>query len=126
MNPAVTWAVVLTGRLSLLRGFLYVCAQIVGSIVAAALLAGITHGNYWYTLGGMQKSPFVNQARAFGCELVLTFIFVFVVFATAISPFIGKIAPLSQAGHDYGPGKLTPLALGMIFHMLGCLILICK
>jgi len=44
-----------------------------------------------------------------------------VVFATAISPFVGKVAPLS-GGSEYGPGKLTPFAVGMtilILHTVG-------
>lgn len=78
-----------------------------------------------------QEAGSITTARAFGsevrarcrlhvlrvlrlsaCQVVLTFIFVFVVFATAISPFVGKFAPLSGSGKDYGPGKLTPLCLG--------------
>ncbi len=54
--------------------------------------------------------------------MVFTFIFVFIVFSTAISPFVGKIAPLAGGGHDYGPGKLTPLAVGLcvlVLHTVG-------
>lgn len=60
--------------------------------------------------------------RALGAEIVFTFIFVFVVFATAVSPFQQKLAPLAAAGSDYGPGKLTPIALGLCIlclHLVG-------
>ena len=53
-------------------------------------------------------------------SVIFTAIFIFVVFATAISPFAGKFAPLS--GNEYGPGKLTPFAVGMtilVLHTVG-------
>jgi len=62
----------------------------------------------------------LSVGQGFGCEVMFTFIFIFIVFATAISPFAGKMAPLS--GSEYGPGKLTPFAVGMtilILHTVG-------
>jgi len=62
----------------------------------------------------------LDDWQGVGCEIVFTFIFLIVVFATAVSPFAGKMAPLG--GGDYGPGKLTPFAVGMtilILHLVG-------
>jgi glycerol uptake facilitator-like aquaporin len=64
----------------------------------------------------------LTPAQGFGAEVIFTFIFIFVVFATAISPFAGKLAPLSGGSSEYGPGKLTPFAVGMtilILHAVG-------
>jgi len=118
INPAVTFAVVLTGRLSLVRGIIYVAAQIVGAITGAALLRSLLPDQLIFNLGCHQLTANWDAGRGFGAELVMTFIFVFVVFATAISPFVGKIAPMSGGGHDYGPGKLVPLALGLTIFCL--------
>jgi len=66
-------------------------------------------------------NQYLSPGQGLGAEIVFTFIFIFVVFATAISPFVGKVAPLS-GGSEYGPGKLTPFAVGMtilILHTVG-------
>jgi MIP family channel proteins len=124
VNPAVTWATLMTGRLSIVRAAIYWVCQMVGAICGSAVLAAIIpDGNgplavQSYAHGCNSLNSAVSRARGFGCELVFTFIFVFVVFATAISPFVGKIAPLSGGGNDYGPGKLTPLCLGLCILVL--------
>jgi len=75
-------------------------------------------------MGTHAINPAMTAAQGFGAEVIFTFIFIFVVFATAISPFAGKFAPLSggTSGKVYGPGKLTPFAVGMtilILHLVG-------
>jgi len=65
-------------------------------------------------------NPEMTAGQGFGCEVIFTFIFIFVVFATAISPFAGKLAPLSGGEAEYGPGKLTPFAVGMTILILHC------
>jgi glycerol uptake facilitator-like aquaporin len=113
INPAVTWATLMTGRLSVLRALVYWTAQISGAIAGSALLrALLRHDDDQFNMACNVVPESNSVARAFGAEVVYTFIFLFVVFATAISPFVGKVAPLSGGGADYGPGKLTPLAVG--------------
>jgi len=117
VNPAVTWATLVTNRISFLRAIIYIISQVLGAIFGAGILAAIIPASMQYNLGCHGVNPELGVARAFFAEIVFTFIFVFVVFATAISPFVGKIAPLS-GGNDYGPGKLTPLAVGLTILVL--------
>jgi len=128
----VTWALVFTRKMSLLRGFLYWVAQIGGAVIGALILkslippAFMDPTNPLYRpinelLGCHGLHNQMEPLQGFWFELVLTFIFVFVVFGTAISPFVGKMAPVSGGGDEYGPGKLTPLALGLtilVLHMV--------
>jgi len=112
INPAVTWATMITGRISILRFGIYWASQLIGAIAGAGILYGFVPAGVKTGLGchGLNKN--MNPGQGFGAELIFTFIFIFVVFATAISPFVGKVAPLA-GGSEYGPGKLTPFAVGM-------------
>jgi len=116
INPLVTWALLITDRISIIRALVFWTAQITGAITGSAILQGLLPTNLQYTLGCHSVNPLLSQWQGVGCEIVFTFILVFVVFATAISPFVGKISPLG--GGDYGPGKLTPFAVGMTVLML--------
>jgi len=121
INPAVTWATLITNRISILRAIVYFISQILGAIVGASFLAAILPPQMRYSLGCHGINPELGAARGYFAEVVFTFIFIFIVFATAISPFVGKVAPLA-GGNDYGPGKLTPLALGLtilVLHIVG-------
>jgi glycerol uptake facilitator-like aquaporin len=78
-------------------------------MVGAGLLKGLIPDEIPTGLGCHSLNPLLSVGQGLGAEIVFTFIFIFVVFATAISPFVGKVAPLS-GGSEYGPGKLTPFA----------------
>jgi len=121
INPAVTWATFITHKISALRAIIYVIAQILGGLVGAGLLKGLIPPEIPTGLGCHSLNAYLTPGQGFGAEVVFTFIFIFVVFATAISPFVGKVAPLA-GGSEYGPGKLTPFAVGMtilILHSVG-------
>jgi len=121
INPAVTWATVLTHKISLLRALIYWGSQLLGGMVGAGILKGLIPTEIPTGLGCHSINPLLTVGQGLGAEIVFTFIFIFVVFATAISPFVGKVAPLS-GGSEYGPGKLTPFAVGMtilILHTVG-------
>jgi len=121
INPAVTWATFITHKISALRAIIYVIAQILGGLVGAGLLKGLIPPGIPTGLGCHSLNAYLTPGQGFGAEVVFTFIFIFVVFATAISPFVGKVAPLA-GGSEYGPGKLTPFAVGMtilILHSVG-------
>jgi len=118
INPAVTWALLITDRLSILRAVTYWFSQFFGAMVGAGILYGILPNTLVFHLGCHGSNDLLTDWQALGCEIVFTFIFIFVVFATAVSPFVGKIAPLG--GGDYGPGKLTPFAVGMTILILHC------
>jgi len=121
INPAVTWATFITGKISLLRASIYWFSQFLGAMVGAGLLKGLIPPEIPTGLGCHSLNQYLSPGQGLGAEIVFTFIFIFVVFATAISPFVGKVAPLS-GGSEYGPGKLTPFAVGMtilILHTVG-------
>jgi len=116
INPAVTWAVFITNRMSAIRAVTYWIAQILGAICGSAILAGLLPANLQFGMGCTGLNDRMTPFQGFGSEFVFTFIFIFVVFATAVSPFGGKLAPLQ--GGEYGPGKLTPLAVGLTILIL--------
>jgi len=120
INPAVTWALVFTRKMSSVRGILFVLAQCSGAIFAAFILRTLLPQEYENTLGCHSVNDKMTAAEGLWFEIVLTFIFIFVVFGTAVSPFVGKMAPVSGGSNEYGPGKLTPLALGLTILTLHC------
>jgi len=127
INPAVTWACLFTGKISVVRAIVYILVQLFGSIVGSSLLRSMLSQSIIAGSGmgthGLNSKLTVQQG--FWAEVIFSFIFIFVVFATAISPFAGKFTPLrgdAGSGKSYGPGKLTPFAVGMtilILHTVG-------
>lgn len=89
VNPAVTIGFLAAKRISLSDALGYWAAQIVGGIGGAAGLYGIVHSTarYHASMGlgadGYGKSSIIgaNAAGAFFAEVVLTFVFVFVILA---------------------------------------------
>jgi len=120
INPAVTWACLLTNKVSFIRALIYIIAQLGGAVVGNALLKAILPESLQFKMGCHFINPALTSGQGFGAEVIFTFIFIFVVFATAISPFAGKLAPLSGGEAEYGPGKLTPFAVGMTILILHC------
>jgi len=121
INPAVTWATMITNKISVIRGLTYIVFQLLGGIIGSALLKSILPPELQYSMGCHGLNPKLSSGQGFGAEVIFTAIFLFVVFATAISPFAGKFAPLAAGGgHEYGPGKLTPFAVGMTILVLHC------
>jgi len=122
INPAVTWACLITDRISVLRAIVYWICQIIGGIVGSGLLKGLLPPELQFSLGCHSINPKLAPGAGFAMEIIFTFIFILIVFATAISPFVGKVAPLGGGKGDYGPGKLTPFAVGMtilVLHTVG-------
>jgi len=120
INPAVTWACLITDRISILRAIIYVFSQLLGAVSGSAILYSMVPESMRFELGCHFISPALGVGAGLWSEVVFTFIFILVVFSTAISPFVGKIAPMVEG--DYGPGKLTPFAVGMcilILHAVG-------
>ncbi|XP_070533266.1 aquaporin AQPAn.G-like [Ptychodera flava] len=82
INPAVTVAMLVTGKIGLLKALFYVIAQCVGAIAGAAFVRGVTPEGVRGTMGANILNPDITQVQAFGVEFVLTFVLVFTVFAT--------------------------------------------
>ena len=106
INPAVTLGTMLTRNISVVRGLMYIVAQLAGATVGAALLLVVLpeSGN----LGAHALGNGVSVGAGVVVEIILTFLLVFVVFATAIDP--------------KGIGNLAPLAIGLavlVDHLVG-------
>ncbi|CAB0018997.1 unnamed protein product [Nesidiocoris tenuis] len=80
LNPAVTCGLLVTGRITIIRGVLYVIAQSLGAIAGAAILKGLTPENAIASLGATTIHPTLSIQQALGVEFMLGFILVFVVF----------------------------------------------
>ncbi|PHT46335.1 putative aquaporin TIP3-2 [Capsicum baccatum] len=97
INPAVTFGALVGGRVSVLRAVYYWIAQLLGAVVASALLRLATDG---LRPVGFAVSSGVGIGNALVMEIVMTFGLVYTVYATAIDPkrgSLGIIAPLAIA-----------------------------
>ena len=113
INPAVSFAAALTGKMKVSTACLYVAAQIAAAILGVLLLKAIVAGPAEFGLGAHGLNVF-NADTGFGIldesvgngagagllvEAVLTFVLVFVIFATAMDP--------------KGLSHLAPMAIGL-------------
>jgi aquaporin TIP len=115
INPAVSFAAALTGKIKVSTGLLYVVAQLLGAVCASLLLKAIIAGPYEAGLGAHSINQTLLYHRvasgagaALLVEIALTFALVWVVFATAIDP--------------KGPRHLAPAAIGLVImadHFIG-------
>jgi aquaporin TIP len=110
INPAVTFGAVITGRMKLSTGVLYVGAQLAGAVIGALLLEAALVGEVEGNLGAHALNLNVLDGKGAGVmvEAVLTFVLVFAVFATAMDP--------------RGMVNLAPMAIGfavLVDHMVG-------
>ena len=108
INPAVTFGAILTGKISVNQGIMYVVAQLVGAVVGALLLKGVIPAAAQGNLGAHGLGSGITAGGGLLAEIVLTFALVFVVFATAIDP--------------KGLGHLAPAAIGLtvlVDHLVG-------
>ena len=119
INPAVSLAMLISGKMTLKEFLAYVGAQIVGAFIGSALLGLCLHNLGGFTkLGGntIQIALLVNNESlnawsyigAFIVELILTFVFVLTILGVTDSKF-----------HD---GKLAGLVIGgslTLVHLIG-------
>lgn len=98
-NPAVTVGAWVARRMSSGAAVAYVVAQIAGGLLGALTLRLVLPGSAWdpVTLGTPLVSPGIADWQAIAIEAILTFLLVWVVFATALDPegSFGKIAGLA-------------------------------
>ncbi|XP_066912325.1 aquaporin-1-like [Clytia hemisphaerica] len=81
LNPAVTFAMMLSLKISVIKGLLYIVAQIVGGIIGSALTYACTNDQNRSTLGVTSPRAGVTAGQGFGLELLFTFLLVFTVFS---------------------------------------------
>jgi len=107
INPAVTFALIITKNITLLKGLLFGIAQVVGAIGGAAILRGCTGADGF--AGAAVLGEGVSEGEAFAMETILTFFWVFTFFCTSVHPWVRDNLLNGQ-----NAGKLinSPLALG--------------
>lgn len=107
INPAVTLAMFVTKRISLLRALLYTAFQCSGAAVASVIIKGLDPGGFKAAAGAANQVNVGSGATigsALGYEIILTFVLVFVVFAATDTQRGLSTAPLPV---------LAPLAIGL-------------
>lgn len=112
INPAVTFAMLITGKISLPRAGLYVVAQLVGASIGALLLKLVLEGDLIDAIPGagghaVNTEALKSTGSAYIMEAILTFVLVWTIFATAVNP--------------KGPSAIAPLAIGfavLVIHLV--------
>jgi aquaporin Z len=101
INPAVTVSMLAAGKIRVKEAVAYVVVQCLGGITGAGLLYIIALGNPAYRLAvnGLGQNQFTTYSMisAFAAELVLTFIFLLVIFGST-----SDSAPKGFAGISIG------------------------
>ena len=108
INPAVTFALCLAGKMNPSTGLMYVYAHLNGALFGALLITFVIADAGDTNLGAHGLADGVTVARGLIAEAMLTFVLVFTVFATAVDP--------------RGLGHLAPIAIGLavfIDHLFG-------
>jgi aquaporin Z len=111
VNPAVSIAMLVAGRMSLKDAVGYIIAQCIGAVIAAGLLLAVASGKAGYSLAvnglgqngyGIASPMGYSLAACALAEILLTAMFVFVIFGA-----LSKDAPKGFAGIPIG------IALGL-------------
>lgn len=113
LNPAVSIGLVAGGRFKASELPHYIIAQLIGAILAAAIIYCIASGQAGYTLGGFAANGYGELSphqyaldAAFVCEVVMTAVFLFIIMG---------------ATDKRAPAGLAPLAIGLtlaLIHMI--------
>ena len=111
INPAITFAMMITNQISVVKGLMYIVAQLLGACLGALLLRAFLVEDVISSVpgaGGLAISDAVpSNLAAVGIEAVITFALVWTVFATAVT--------------RRGSGNLAPLFIGLtvvIIHLV--------
>ena len=110
INPAITLGCMLTRRMKASEGLMYMLFQVIGALIASALLWVLTSNidmDYATTTGANACSAGVSVAGGFLAEMIFTFVFVLVV--------------LGATDEKAGAGSFAGLAIGlslMLIHIV--------
>lgn len=117
INPAITIAMLVAGKIKFKDAVAYIIVQCVGAIVGAGVLLAIAIGqpNYSLAVNGLGQNGYGSQSpggysltAGFIAELVLTALFLFVIFGS-----ISKDAPQGFAGISIGLSLVLIHLVGM-------------
>jgi MIP family channel proteins len=101
INPAVTFAMIITGQISVAKGALYIVAQLIGGCIGVLILRAFIADDLLAAIPGAGGN-FLNDAaiseawHGMLLEAMGTFVLVWTVFAVAVNPRLssGNVAPL--------------------------------
>ncbi|XP_062872041.1 major intrinsic protein of lens fiber a [Trichomycterus rosablanca] len=109
INPAVTFAYVISSQMSLFRAFFYICAQCLGALAGAAVLYGVTPSNVRGNLALNTLQPGISLGMATTIEVFLTLQLVVCVFAVTDERRNGRLGSAALSigfsvfmGHLFG------------------------
>ena len=110
LNPAVSIGLVAGGRFNAQELPHYIIAQVLGAILAAAVIYCIASGQAGFTLGGFASNGYGEASphgyalhAAFVCEVVMTALFLFIIMG---------------ATDARAPAGLAPLAIGLTLTLI--------
>jgi aquaporin Z len=116
INPAITIAMLVAGKIKQKDAVMYIIAQCVGAFIAAVVLFAIASGQQGYDLevNGLGQNGYAEEsigeyslAACFIAEIVLTFLFLLVIFGAT-----SEKAPKGFAG--------IPIGFSLVFiHLIG-------
>lgn len=143
-NPAVTFAFFAARRLDALMAGIYLCAQLLGAVLATYMLrVSVPIALFTATRGsGQSISLDITGTQAFMLEALMTFFLVFVIFGTAVdraAPRIGGLAiglttlvatlaiyPLTGASlnpaRSFGPAIVTGILEAQMIYWLAPIV----
>ncbi len=84
INPAVTVGFLVTKKMEMKEGVVYIIAQMAGAVLAALVLKQFVPGAMNAALGGQSVAPGVSTTAAIVIEFFLTFFLVTAIFGTAV------------------------------------------
>jgi aquaporin PIP len=90
INPAVTFAMIITRQISVSKGLLYIVAQLIGACVGMLLLRAFVNDALILSIPGagglaINEDVVTSSLAAVGIEAIGTFVLVWTVFATAVT-----------------------------------------
>ena len=110
LNPAVTVGLAAGGRFPAGQILPYVIAQVVGAIIAAAVLYAIASGTTTFEIGGFASNGYAEHSpggyslmACLLCEVVMTMMFLFIIMG---------------ATDGKAPAGFAPLAIGLTLVMI--------
>ncbi|XP_067009388.1 aquaporin AQPAe.a [Anabrus simplex] len=121
INPAVTCGMLVTGNITIIKGFLYIVVQCLGAIAGSAVLKALTPEPAQGSLGTTVLGKDVTPVQGFGVEFFLGFVLLFVIFGVCdnnkpetkpITPLVigltiamGHLAAIDYTGSSMNPAR---------------------